>query len=123
MTHCEKLLAVLEDGKPHVHTELYGLNIMVHSRAADLRKRGHNIVQWTATENGERVYVYQLVTLPEPTDSADASAEVAAGAAAVGSGNVRGVPPNPSRLVADEDPDASFDPLEVHPGQLTLEAA
>ncbi len=61
-SHCDRLLAVLSDGRPHTHRELYrSLDVMVHSRAADLRKRGHVIACWTATEGGERVSVYQLV--------------------------------------------------------------
>lgn len=43
MTHCERLLAVLSDGREHDHHELYGLGMIVHSRVADLRKRGHVI--------------------------------------------------------------------------------
>lgn len=46
MTDCARLLEVLSDGKPHGHTELYGLGMIVHSRIADLRKRGHAIRSW-----------------------------------------------------------------------------
>lgn len=60
-THCDRLLAVLSDGRPRTHRELYRLGMVVHSRISELRKRGHEIAQWRATEGGEPVYVYQLL--------------------------------------------------------------
>lgn len=47
-TGCERLLEVLSDGNPHSHHELYGLRLIVHSRIAELRKRGHTIHCWKA---------------------------------------------------------------------------
>jgi len=61
VTHCEKVLTLLSDGKPHTHHELYRLGVIAHSRVADLRRKGHNIACWTAREHGENVSVYQLV--------------------------------------------------------------
>lgn len=60
MTHNEKVLALLADGKPHVHHELYALNVIAHSRVAELRKRGHEIAQWRHGDD----YIYQLVSSP-----------------------------------------------------------
>ncbi len=40
----DRLLAVLSDGEWHESRSLYrALNVMVHSRVADLRRRGHRI--------------------------------------------------------------------------------
>lgn len=55
-TDTQRLLAVLSDGRPHSHKSLYRLGIMVHSRAADLRRKGHEVVCW---RDGTR-YFYQL---------------------------------------------------------------
>ncbi len=57
MTHNERVLALLSDGQPHTHHELYQLHVIAHSRVADLRKQGHNIVQWREGDN----YVYRLL--------------------------------------------------------------
>ncbi len=56
MTHCEKVLALLSDGKPHSHHELYALHVIAHSRISDLRSQGHTIDQW---HEGD-LYLYQL---------------------------------------------------------------
>jgi hypothetical protein len=48
VTDCDRLLEVLRDGNPHTHHELYKLGMIVHSRVADLRKRGHDIRSWKA---------------------------------------------------------------------------
>ena len=56
MTHAEKVLALLRDGKPHSHMEGYRLGVMLHSRVADLRKKGHQIRCW---RDGDQ-YLYQL---------------------------------------------------------------
>jgi hypothetical protein len=45
-THCDQLLQVLSDGRPHDHRQLYALGMVVHSRVADLRSKGHDIVCW-----------------------------------------------------------------------------
>ena len=72
MNDCARLLEVLSDGKPHSHSELYGLGMVVHSRVAELRKRGHNIVctrQRTHVDEKRRPaysYWYRLV---EPLES------------------------------------------------------
>lgn len=58
-THNERVLELLSDGRPHSHHELYGLHVIAHSRVADLRKQGYDIVQWREGE----LYLYQL--LPE----------------------------------------------------------
>lgn len=56
MTHNERVLQLLSDGKPHSHHELYALHVIAHSRVSELRKRGHRIDQW---RDGDQ-YLYQL---------------------------------------------------------------
>lgn len=56
MTHNEKVLALLSDGLPHTHHEIYGLFVIGHSRIADLRKRGHVINCWRDGDD----YLFQL---------------------------------------------------------------
>lgn len=43
VTHEQKVLALLSDGQPHSHMEGYRLGVMLHSRVAGLRKKGHII--------------------------------------------------------------------------------
>lgn len=57
-THNEKVLALLADGRPHTHHELYALHVIGHSRVNDLRKRGYQIDQWREGD----VYLYQLTS-------------------------------------------------------------
>lgn len=64
MTHCERVLELLSDGREHSHHELYALNVVAHSRVAELRKRGHVITCKNVTDlTGQRVSVYQLHSL------------------------------------------------------------
>jgi len=56
MTHNDKVLALLSDGEPHTHHEIYGLYVIGHSRIADLRKRGHVIESWREGDD----YLYRL---------------------------------------------------------------
>lgn len=61
LTDCDRLLAVLADGRPHNHLSLYQLGMIVHSRVADLRLRGYTIESWRERHvNGVR-YWYQLL--------------------------------------------------------------
>lgn len=62
-THNERVLALLADGQPHTHHELYQLHVIAHSRVADLRKAGHTIEQWRDGDN----YLYRLI-LSQPHD-------------------------------------------------------
>lgn len=66
MTHNAKVLALLSDGEPHSHRELYGLYVIAHSRISDLRKRGHNIISWREGDS----YFYRLLSdsrsIPSP---------------------------------------------------------
>jgi len=43
LTHNQKVLALLADGRPHSHLELYDLRVVAHSRVAALRRLGHTI--------------------------------------------------------------------------------
>lgn len=56
MTHNERVLRLLSDGKPHSHHELYDLRVIAHSRVADLRAKGHEIRSW---RDGD-LYWYRL---------------------------------------------------------------
>jgi hypothetical protein len=56
VTHAEKVLRLLSDGKPHTHMEGYRLGVMLHSRVADLRAKGYRIDCWREGDN----YLYQL---------------------------------------------------------------
>lgn len=57
MTHNERVLELLSDGRPHTHHELYGLHVVAHSRVSDLRKQGFDIRQWRDGDS----YLYLLV--------------------------------------------------------------
>ena len=67
------LLRVLSDGKPHILEEILqasfaerGCGLTVHSRAAELRKQGYEVVnRVSGGARGRRVSVYRLVK-PEP---------------------------------------------------------
>jgi hypothetical protein len=71
-TDADFLLRCLSDGQPHTLNELLarsfaerGCGLTVHSRAADLRKRGHTIInKFGGMRNRRPVSVYQL----EPCD-------------------------------------------------------
>jgi hypothetical protein len=64
VTHKQRLLNLLDDGKPHSHLECYGLHIIAHSRVADLRADGYDISQW---RDGD-LYWYRLNASPIRTD-------------------------------------------------------
>lgn len=57
MTHCDRLLAALADGEWHDHHELYQFRMVVHSRVADLRRKGHTVEQ---RRDGD-LYMYRLL--------------------------------------------------------------
>ena len=56
MTHCDRLRAVLADGEWHDHHELYRLGMIVHSRVADLRRKGFTV---ESMRDGDD-YLYRL---------------------------------------------------------------
>jgi len=66
VTHNEKVLALLSDGKPHDHHSLYALNVIAHSRISELRKRGHTIEMWREDD----LYWYRLLSDRQVTPSA-----------------------------------------------------
>jgi hypothetical protein len=57
MTHKQRVLELLRDGKAHTHHELYALNVIAHSRIADLRRDGHTIECWRDGDDS----MYRLV--------------------------------------------------------------
>lgn len=68
MTHDDRVLALLSDGEPHSHHELYQLRVVAHSRVASLRRKGFVIECWREDD----LYLYRLV------GERDASPEAAA---------------------------------------------
>jgi hypothetical protein len=62
VTHKERVLQLLSDGKPHTHLEGYALGVMLHSRAADLRRDGYDIRCWREGDH----YLYKLVADDPP---------------------------------------------------------
>jgi hypothetical protein len=56
----KRLLGRLEDGDWHSSAELYRMNMIVHSRMADLRKMGHTIEK-RITGHGPHHIQYRLV--------------------------------------------------------------
>ena len=69
MTDVDFLLSVLSDGEPHTNDELLrrsiaerGCGLMIHSRVADLRARGHQITcEHVKGEKRGRAWRYRLV--------------------------------------------------------------
>lgn len=60
MSDCDRLLAALKSG-PKTHRQLYALDLMAHSRAAELRTRGHQIdVDRDTDRDGRPVWIYTL---------------------------------------------------------------
>lgn len=69
MSDCDFLLDMLQDGREHSLNEILaasfserGCGLTVHSRAADLRKRGHDVRQRTVGRRGAGS-LYRLVTV------------------------------------------------------------
>ena len=60
MTGCDRVLHLLRDGQWHTHHEGYALNLILHSRISDLRKRGHVIERG---RDGD-LYLYRLLSSP-----------------------------------------------------------
>ena len=61
-THNAKVLALLSDGRPHSHLEIYDLRVVAHSRISALRKLGHKI---ECSREGS-LYWYQLLPQAAP---------------------------------------------------------
>jgi hypothetical protein len=93
----DRLLEVLSDGEEHAHTTLYReLNIMVHSRSADLRRRGYDI----RVRREGAYYLYRLVGEPSPPQPGESARGVAAAASSPTSTDWRDLLPEP--VVAPE---------------------
>lgn len=92
MTDCDRLLAALSDGREHEARELYRLGMIVHSRAADLRRKGHRIVCRKAA--GE--YFYRL----EPLEGA-ASTPAAPSSGSVADASLLGAGPLDTQLTLE----------------------
>jgi hypothetical protein len=101
VSQATRILAVLQDGKPHSTAELYRRvgGMILHSRVAELRKRGYRISCEYVGGSGASAYVY---TLTEPARSTQASS-----------------PPDDSL----EESGAASTPIEACSGQLSLQVA
>lgn len=64
MTHKQKVLGLLRDGRWHTHHELYRLGCVAHSRISDLRKDGWQIEQERQGDD----YCYRLLGRLEQPD-------------------------------------------------------
>ena len=84
VTHAERILRVLRDGKPHTHLELYALGTVAHSRISDLRARGHVIEAW---RDGD-LYLYRLICEPSLSDPESPAWETPSIASSPGSGSL-----------------------------------
>jgi hypothetical protein len=100
MTDTDFLLSTLEDGQWHSHSEILswsfadrGHGLTIHSRAADLRKRGYVVeVDLRRNESGRVVSFYRLVgRLDEAAASPFAAVSLSASS----------IPAQPSPLRAD----------------------
>ena len=80
MTHKQRVLDLLSDGQPHSHHEGYALNVILHSRVADLRRDGHTIECW---RDGD-LSMYQLVALAETETTSSGSDHVSVSASSCG---------------------------------------
>ena len=67
MTHCDRLLEALADGRAHSTSDLHRRcgNMIVHSRIADLRKKGHDILhEHVPGKKGAAAHRYTWVDAP-----------------------------------------------------------
>jgi hypothetical protein len=126
VTHCDQLLQVLSDGRPHDHRQLYALGMIVHSRIADLRKRGHDITHWR--EDGTSFYklgseLTERGTLSHGPHAGPKPRSVSSSDQLAGTGSGRGEPaPTGPRDTALPLFDGVPVPANIV-GQLSLEAA
>jgi len=69
-THCGRVLAALADGKPHTTRQLYREcgPMILHSRVADLRRKGYDITceHIPGKGMGAGAYRYQWLDAPAP---------------------------------------------------------
>ena len=119
MSQCDRVLAVLQDGRPHsFHELLREVPCIVHSRISELRSRGHLIE--CHRRNGD--YLYVLVgTLREEAVGLE---QTAASSLSVPTGDLS--PPGPaSREDAAEDVSDQRECVftGAGPGQLSFEVA
>ncbi len=100
VTGTARLLELLSDGKPHTARECYALGVMVHSRVADLRKRGHVIrCESIPGKTGADGYQYRL----EPLEGA-ATTPAAPSSGLVADASLLGARPLENAAPAQERP-------------------
>ena len=109
MSDAAYLAAVLSDGCWHSHTEIVersfanrGCGLTVHSRAADLRKRGHVVeTRLERDRRGRTLSFYRLVLEEEAVASPEA---VRDGTDALPAASSSSTPPNPGPLAGFSPP-------------------
>lgn len=107
-THNARVLALLSDGKPHSHIELYDLHVIAHSRVSDLRAKGHAIESWREGD----LYLYRL----EEVEHHEAQREARTDGGSTSSSSARTDP-----LLTGTDADAPDDPtVPLCSGQLGI---
>lgn len=111
-THCERVLALLSDGHPHSHLELYALHVVAHSRVSDLRNQGHGIRSW---RDGD-LYLYQLT---EAADGFQGSSAASVNGVDPDATAIKGPLGGGDRVDVDATPEAPV----LHPLQLAFEVA
>lgn len=112
MTDTDFLFDVLKDGDWHAQAEILarsmverGCGLTVHSRAADLRKRGHKVeTHLERNGNGRTLSFYRLITLDE---AAVASDRCGTDTAATASSSVPATPEPSTAEGAAHAPDAA----------------
>lgn len=116
MTDSDFLASVLADGEWHSHNDILessfhqrGHGLTVHSRASDLRKRGHIVEVHLRSTGGRTVSFYRLSSLNEPSvDRRAASADLF------------GVAEGSLSVPATDGANESADTLPADPGTLPL---
>lgn len=106
ITHEGKVLALLSDGKPHSHHEIYALYVIGHSRIAGLKDKGFGIEHW---QEGQ-THWYQLVSRPLEAPSGSPSSRVD-GTDGASSGSGLGVLPDNDRVDTNVQSPAPLDNL------------
>jgi hypothetical protein len=97
MTDADFLLDVLSDGNQHSLSEILnrsfrerGCGLTVHSRAADLRKQGHVIVNTKGPGSRGKASLYQLIvqsSTPPPLEAPESAGSVVGSFERVADGN------------------------------------
>ncbi len=112
-THNAIVLEVLADGDWHDHLELYALNVIAHSRVAELRKLGYTIERAVRVDGGgKRHYRYRLAGVPAGGCPFEVQLEPQA-QAALSRLRIAGDPPAPEVLTESPVSQRQAGPVDV----------